>query len=348
MIANDVGSGIDRRGVWGRGLLRHGRWRGGGYGRIGRRFGPCLAVTLRLRRSRRRNDALIELSEVAAFGVIARRIEQVEDEPVAVLGVGEATLQPQPPAFGAERAVIGGPPLALIGDAPIDVLLTQALELQAFALLASRLVGACHFTALPLVDLLGVLLLFLEPLDSIALAVVIAHGASFLGAIPHEARGLVLRGGPPTEQPAAFEAALGLRFELLAGPELLAASLDPTGKGGVPELRPSEQRPSPGRARKREHAQRPRPYRPARALTTGNGRRSGRLLVDDVPYRRTPAPTRALGAGGRGRLRIQRSNEHECGALTHSNTERRVGPPLDPDRADSTPAKVLAPKLNRR
>jgi hypothetical protein len=62
-----------------------------------------------------------------------------------------------------------------------------------------------------------------------------------------------------------------------------------------------------------------------------------------VPQWRTPAPTGALGAS-RGCLRIQRSNEHECGALTHPNTERRVGPPLDPERADSDPAKVLDPQ----
>lgn len=169
-------------------------------------------------------DTLVRLGERAPFSVVAGGFQQVERERVAAfVALLETALQTQGSPFRAEHHEVADATLPFLGNAPIDVLLAQALELEPVLLLARRLFGASRSFALPLVATLVELALALDLLATLALAIVLAHGMPLLGSKAHLASRGELDCRPTAAERAGIHAPLRLRFQAQAGLELLAA-----------------------------------------------------------------------------------------------------------------------------
>lgn len=211
---------------------RCGHWRRGAEARrrssavhdaIGRgrwRLGGCPVA-------RGRRLALVEPCERATFVLVARRIEQVNRQDVAALVTIEAAREPTGAPLGAEGHIVAQPSLTLIGRAPIQRRLAQLLELEAFALLASRFLRTKRLATLTLVAGLSLDAITFDLLGALARAVVLAHRTPLLGPVTHQARGAVLRLRPPAKQQTLGRAPLGVGLETLARGELVAARRDP-------------------------------------------------------------------------------------------------------------------------
>jgi hypothetical protein len=133
--------------------------------------------------------------------------------------------------LGTEECEIAHAAQALLANAPVDAILTQAFQLEPLPLFALGVRAARCLLALPRGELLSARQLLLAALGVVALTVVLVHGTALFGAIAQRAGHPVFGQLTPAAEPTSLNALRGLALQLPAHFDPFAAVAQALGEG---------------------------------------------------------------------------------------------------------------------